>query len=320
MKILLTGGSGFIGSATCEYFKGLNIPLELFSREDYDSLCNYTPITVSLARSSDNGQKILSRISGCDIAIHLAAKAHDTKSTSVKNFEKLLAEYRRVNVDGTINLARMCIQAGVKRFIYISSIKVNGESTRLNEPFTRESPPNPVDPYGISKYEAEQGLLEIAKESGLEVVIIRPPLVYGAGVKANFMSLVRLIKTNLPIPLGSFSKNFRSFVSLENLIDLIHLTIEHRDAKNDIFLISDGHDLSTADLIREISLAMNKNCRLFPAPFFLLDLIFAVFGKSYKLKKLQESLQVNFDYTTMVLGWKPMSSVKEGFKRLVKNV
>ena len=320
MKILLTGGSGFIGSAICEYFKGLNIPLELFSREDYDSLCNYTPITVSSARSSDNSQKILSRIYGCDIVIHLAAKAHDTKSTSVKNFEKLLAEYRQVNVDGTINLARMCIQAGIKRFIYISSIKVNGESTRLNEPFRRKSPPNPVDPYGISKYEAEQGLLEIAKESELEVVIIRPPLVYGVGVKANFMSLVRLIKTNLPIPLGNFSKNFRSFVSIENLIDLIHLTMEHRDAKNDIFLISDGYDLSTADLIREISLAMDKRCILLRVPPIVLRVFFRIIGRHDQLSRLMQNLQIDISYTSEVLGWQPVYTMQKSLKMLFKNL
>ena len=320
MKILLTGGSGFIGGAIREYFQELKIPLEVFPREDYANLCTCRHIELGLEMLSDDSQKILNKISGFDIVIHLAAKAHDTKSTSVKNFEKLLAEYRRVNVDGTINLARLCLQAGVKRFIYISSIKVNGESTMLNEPFRRESTPNPVDPYGISKHEAELSLLAIANESELEVVIIRPPLVYGPGVKANLMSLIRLIKTNLPIPLGCFSKNFRSFVSLENLINLIHLTMEHRNAKNDIFLVSDGNDLSTVDLIREISLAMNKKCRLWPVPLVWLELLFAILGKSHKLNRLKESLQVNFDYTTAVLGWRPISSVKEGFKKLVKNV
>ena len=320
MKILLTGGSGFIGEAICNYFYALNISSRKLSRESYDGLCNINPIKLDSFIRSPKGQDFLDKLSGCDVVIHLAAKVHETKSADKKNFENLLEDYRRVNVNGTINLARMCNHAGVRRFVYISSIKVNGESTTRNNSFRRESTPNPIGPYAISKYEAEKGLLDIAKNSDLEVVIIRPPLVYGIGVKANFMSLVRLISCNIPLPLGALSKNLRSFVALDNLINLIHIACNHKNAKNDIFLISDGNDLSTVDLLIEIYSAMGKRKKIFYIPIFCLELIFTVFGRREQLRRLKESLQVNIDYTTTVLGWRPVVSMNDVLKGVVKNI
>jgi nucleoside-diphosphate-sugar epimerase len=320
MRIFLTGGSGFIGVAICKYFNTLDISLKQLSRQSYENLCNIKPIKLTPFIASTEGQNILDGISGCDAVIHLAAKVHDTRPTGNKSFEKLLEDYRKVNVDGTINLARMCIHAGVKRFVYISSIKVNGESTTPNNPFRRESPPRPIGPYAISKYEAEIGLLEIAKNSDLEVVIIRPPLVYGVGVKANFMSLLKLISCNLPIPLGALSKNLRSFVALDNLINLIHIVLNHKNAKNDIFLVSDGNDLSTVDLLVKIYSAMGKKQKILNVPLFLLELCFGVIGCRAKLRRLKENLQVNIDYTIDVLGWRPVDSMNHTLKVLLKNV
>lgn len=320
MTILVTGGSGFIAKGLCKYLKGINTPVKLLSREDFSILCNLSPFESSLPEVVNKQCQLVKSLSDCEVVIHLAAKAHDTRPIFWKNFEYLLAEYRRINVGGTLNLARMCSQAGIKRFIYLSSIKVNGESTLLNSPFRRESPPNPTDPYGISKYEAEKGLLEIAKQTGLEVVIIRPPLVYGIGVKANFMSLIRLISSGAPIPLGAISHNFRSFVSLDNLIDLIHLTIRHPSAKNDIFLISDGHDVSTSDLVCEISLAMDKRCMLLRVPLIVLRVFFGMIGRHDQLSRLMQNLQIDISYTSEVLGWQPVYTMQKSLKGLFKKL
>jgi len=316
MTILVTGGSGFIGRALCQYFKELNIPLNFLTREAYSTLCNIAPLGSSLQDVTIKHNQLFKTLSDSHAVIHLAAKAHDTRLISENNFEFLLEEYRRVNVNGTLNLARMCAQLGVKRFIYISSIKVNGESTLLNAPFRRESLPNPTDPYGISKHEAEKGLLEIARATGLEVVIIRPPLVYGYGVKANFMTLIRLVNSGAPIPFGAISKNLRSFIAVENLIDLIYLTISHPSAKNDIFLVSDGRDFSTAELVLEIAMALNKKCIMLPIPLIALKVFFRMIGRRDILMRLMENLQIDIGYTARVLGWQPTHTMRSSLKGL----
>jgi nucleoside-diphosphate-sugar epimerase len=242
--------------------------------------------------------------------IHAAARAHIMKDEVADP----LAEYRRVNVDGTLNLARQAAAAGVKRFIFISSIKVNGEQTPLGQPFTADDTPAPEDAYGISKWEAEQGLQQLATETGMEVVIIRPPLVYGPGVKGNFASMIKLVAKGLPFPLGAIH-NQRSLVAVDNLVDLIITCIDHPVAANQVFLAGDGQDLSTTELLRGVAKAMGKPARLIPVPSSLLMLGATLLGKKAVAQRLLGSLQVDIAKARNLLGWEPPVSVEEGLER-----
>jgi nucleoside-diphosphate-sugar epimerase len=246
------------------------------------------------------------------VVIHTAARAHIMKD----EVPDPLAEYRKVNLEGTLNLARQAAQAGVKRFIFISSIKVNGEQTPLGKPFTPEDTPAPEDPYGISKYEAEQGLQQLAQETGMEVVIIRPPLVYGPGVKGNFASMVRLVEKGIPLPLGAIH-NKRSLVALDNLVDLIITCIDHPAAANQVFLAGDGEDLSTTELLRGVANAMGKPARLIPVPAGVLMLGATVLGKKAMAQRLLGSLQVDISKAREVLGWEPVVSVETALETAV---
>jgi nucleoside-diphosphate-sugar epimerase len=222
-----------------------------------------------------------------------------------------LGQYREVNVEGTLNLARQAANANVKRFIFVSSIKVNGESTLPGKPFTADDQPGPEDPYSISKWEAEIGLNRLANENGMEVVIIRPPLVYGPGVKANYLRMMRWINRGLPLPFGTID-NKRSLVALGNLVDLIITCIEHPAAANQIFLAGDGQDVSTTELLRSIGRALYKPARLFPCPVSLLSVAAALLGKKDMVQRLTDSLQVDISRTRSLLGWEPPLSLEEG--------
>jgi len=225
-----------------------------------------------------------------------------------------LAEYRCINVDATIYLARQAAAAGVKRFIFISSIKVNGEATFYGKQFLPTDEPRPRDAYGLSKMEAEQGLMELASETGLEVVIIRPPLVYGAGVKGNFASMIKLVERGFPLPLGAIH-NKRSLVGIDNLVDLIIRCIDHPAAANQVFLAGDGKDLSTTELLRGVGEAMGNPARLIPVPAGLLQLGATLLGKKAMAQRLLESLQVDISKTCELLDWKPPYTVDEGLRR-----
>jgi len=225
-----------------------------------------------------------------------------------------LAEYRLVNVEGTLNLARQAAAAGIKRFIYISSIKVNGESTPLGKPFLSSDIPEPEDPYGVSKREAEQGLMQLAADTGMEVVIIRPPLVYGPGVKGNFATMIKLIDKGLPLPLGAVH-NKRSLVGVDNLVDLIIRCIDHPAAANQVFLAGDGEDLSTTELLRGVANAMGKPARLIPVPVGLLQLSATLLGKEAVAQRLLGSLRVDITKTCELLDWRPPYTVEEGLQR-----
>ena len=209
------------------------------------------------------------------VVIHTAARAHIMKDEVADP----LAEYRRVNVDGTLNLARQAAGAGVKRFIFISSIKVNGEQTPLGQPFTADDTPAPEDAYGISKFEAEQGLLQLAAETGMEIVIVRPPLVYGQGVKGNFANMIKMMEKGLPLPLGAIN-NQRSLVAVDNLVDLIITCIDHPAATNQVFLAGDGDDISTTDLLRGVAKAIGKPSHLIPVPSSVLMFAATFLGKN----------------------------------------
>lgn len=249
-----------------------------------------------------------------DVVIHCAARVH----VMLEQATDPLIEFRRINVEGTLNLARQAALGGVRRFIFLSSIKVCGEVTRSGWSFTADDPVSPSDPYGISKLEAEQGLLALAKESGMEVVIIRPVLVYGPGVKANFLSMMKWLNKRAPLPFGSIH-NRRSLVALDNLVDLIVTCIDHTAAANQVFLVSDGEDMSTTDLLRRLGDAMVKPARLIPVPAWLLKLGAMLIGKKAMAQRLCSSLQVDITKTRELLGWTPPVSVDEALRKTAKH-
>jgi len=226
-----------------------------------------------------------------------------------------LAEFHRVNVEGSAALARQAAVAGVRRFVILSSVKVNGEFTDAGQPFTADDVPAPEDPYGVSKYEAEQLLRQIAAKTGMEVVIIRPPLVYGPGAKANFESMMRWLARGVPLPLAAVTENRRSLVALGNLVDLIVTCLHHPAAANQTFLVSDGEDLSTAELLKRMSAAMGKPARLFYVPPALLKLGATLLNKPGIYQRLCGSLQLDINKTRQLLDWTPPVSVDEGLRR-----
>ena len=261
-KVLITGVNGFVGKTLGDELvtKGFNVNGAVRSVMSVDFPGAITKFVIKDIDSKTDWQKALE---GVDVVIHLAARVHVMKDTAID----ALAEFRRVNVEGTLNLARQAVEAGVQRFIFISSIKVNGEGTILGQPYTAEDQPAPVDPYGISKREAEDALRQLASETGMEVVIIRPPLIYGPGVKANFQSMMRWLDKGIPLPLGAIH-NQRSLVALDNLIDLIVTCIHHPAAANQIFIAGDGEDLSTTELLQRMAAALGKKAWLIPVPSF----------------------------------------------------
>jgi lipopolysaccharide/colanic/teichoic acid biosynthesis glycosyltransferase/dTDP-4-dehydrorhamnose reductase len=251
-------------------------------------------------------------LAGVQVVVHTAACVHVMNNMSAEAVEN----FQLVNVQGTLNLARQASLVGVKRFVFVSSIKVNGDSTMPGSFFTAEDSPSPMDAYGISKMEAEQCLREIAMQTGMEFVIIRPPLVYGPGVKANFASLIRLLKGGVPLPLGAVN-NQRSLVALENLIDLLVICLTHPAAANQTFLVSDGEDVSTTDLLRRLAHAMSRSARLIPIPANFLTLGAAMLGRQDLAQRLCGSLQVDIEKTRRLLEWTPPISLDEGLKRTI---
>lgn len=307
MKVLVTGATGFLGRRLCVTLK-TNPEVELTAcvREaqamKVDSVADISSID-----SETVWEEVLK---GQDVVIHAAARVHIMKD----EVDDPLDEYRKVNVGGTLNLARQAATAGIKRFVFISSIKVNGEQTIKGRRFMAEDIPAPQDAYGISKSEAEQGLHKIAADTDLEVVIIRPPLVYGPGVKGNFARMIKLIAKGLPLPLGAIN-NQRSLVAVDNLVDLIITCIVHPAAANQVFLAGDGNDLSTTDLLRAVSQAMGKPSRLIPVPLSFIMLAATLFGKRAVAYRLLGSLQVDISKARHLLGWEPPISVDEGLHR-----
>jgi UDP-glucose 4-epimerase len=251
---------------------------------------------------------------GVQGVVHLAARVHVMDECSADP----LAEFRRVNVAGTLNLARQAAAAGVQRFIFLSSVKVNGEMTRPGRAFTATDAPAPEDPYGISKLEAEQGLRQIEAQTGMAVVIVRPPLIYGPGVKANFARMIRWVARGLPLPLGAVTENRRSLVALDNLVDLLALCLTHPAAVGQTFMVSDGEDLSTASMLRRLALAMGKTARLMPLPVALLEFGARLVGRQAMAQRLLGSLQVDSRPTCERLGWRPPLSVDQALAIAVR--
>jgi len=310
-KLLITGGTGFIGKAICENLKSHNYLINITSRNKH--LTKHKGLMAHNIGEIDQKTNWIDALDGVNYVIHCAAKTHVLKDLKKNS----LFAFRKVNVEGTINLAKQAAAYGVKRLILLSSIKVNGEKTLESSIFKYNDIPNPEDAYGISKWEAEQGLWEISKQTGLEVVIIRAPLVYGRSVKGNLKRLIKLIKSGTPLPL-SLVKNQRSLIGIDNLVDMIIRCIDHPDASGKTFLVSDGEDLSTPDLLKHIATAMGRPVRLFPFPISLLKLFGFVMGKSSEIDKLTGSLQLDSDYTRKILNWSPPLSVEEGIRRMVK--
>lgn len=305
--LLVTGAGGFIGHALVQKLvalPGFSVTVATRSPDRQGTLRCFA--LGSFSDLTDWSEAL----AGQKVVIHSAARAHIMNEESVDS----LAEYRRVNVEGTLNLARQAAKVGVKRFIFISSIKVNGEKTSLDKPFTADDLPSPQDAYGQSKLEAEHGLQQLAVETGIEVVIIRPPLVYGAGVKGNFASMIQLVAKGIPLPLGAVH-NQRSLVALDNLVDLIITCVDHPAAANQVFLAGDGQDLSTTELLRGVSRAMGRSLWLIPVPAFLLRMGAKVLGKQAMADRLLGSLRVDISKARELLGWQPPVSVDEGLRR-----
>lgn len=307
MHILLTGASGFLGRHIAErIMRNDSFELVAAVRANID-----LPVTqVCIPDGLDHDTDWSAALKGQDIVIHAAARAHIMNDESVDP----LAEYRRVNVAGTLRFAQQAVEHGIKRFIFISSIKVNGEGTSFDRPYRVDDAPKPEDAYGVSKLEAESALLQLGSESGMEVVIVRPPLVYGPGVKGNFASMIRLVQKGIPLPFGAVH-NKRSLVGVDNLVDLIVRCIDHPAAANQVFLAGDGEDVSTTELLRRVGLAMGKPTRLVPIPAGILQFGATLVGKKAMAQRLLGSLQVDISKTCEMLDWKPPYTVDEGLRR-----
>lgn len=311
MKILVTGGSGFVGRALIEALVKLNGVKVVATYRD-DNTLDIPNIEIVDIGNISECEKWESILVGVDIVIHTAARAHVMNDIA----KDPLAEYRATNVQGTLKLAKQASEVGVKRFIFISSIKVNGKSTSEGNPFKFNDLPNPKDPYGVSKYEAEIGLKEICADVKMEFVIIRPPLVYGLGVKANFSAMMSLAKKNLPLPLGAID-NKRSFVALSNLVDLIKTCIDHKNASNQIFLVSDGSDISTSELLKIMIKSYDKKPWLIPIPVNWILILGKVLGKKNTVDRLCCNLQVDIEHTKSTLGWEPKFCIEDVLSKLV---
>ncbi|PQP03261.1 NAD-dependent dehydratase [Pseudomonas frederiksbergensis] len=299
-KVLVTGAGGFVGGALVSRLLVDGKYLPIAAARGATSLVGLCPVvSLDLAEAG-----VMPSLDSVQVVVHAAARVHVMSETATD----ALAMFRNINVDGTLRLARRAAESGVARFIFISSIKVNGESTATGQAFTADSVPAPVDPYGVSKYEAEEGLKQLGRETGMEVVIIRPPLVYGPGVKANFLSMMQWLGKGLPLPLGAID-NRRSLVAIGNLVDLIVTCIEHPAAANQTFLVSDGKDLSTTQLLRHLAQALGRKPLLVPIPEGVLSMVASVLGRQAIAQRICGSLQVNIDKNRDVLGWVPPVNV-----------
>lgn len=310
MKVLVTGANGFVGRGLLgvlrrDYRVG---PVALV-RHPATDVAEGVEKRVGGALEDRDGRKEV--LDGIDTVVHLAARAHVLDEPEADPLEA----FRRVNVEGTLRLARQAADAGVRRFVFVSSIGVNGNETA--RPFTESDEPSPDESYAVSKREAEDGLREMAVETGLELVIIRPPLVYGPGAPGNFGSLLHWVHKGVPLPLGAVTQNRRSLVALDNLVDLIVTCLSHPAATGETFLVADGEDLSTAGLLRKVGDALERPARLVPVPVWMLWAGASALGKGEMARRLLGSLQVDASKAREVLGWVPPVSLDEGLRRAV---
>ncbi|MDR3157531.1 MAG: SDR family oxidoreductase [Zoogloeaceae bacterium] len=307
MKILVTGANGFIGAALSDHLSA--------GGNDVTRAARVARSAGELAIGDINAKTDWrAALAGCDVVAHLAARAHVMFETAADP----LAAFRRINTEGTLNLARQAAASGARRFVFVSSIKVNGESTTGRAPFSEADEAAPVDAYAISKREAEQGLLAIGRETGMEIVRIRPPLVYGPGVKGNFAALSRWARRGIPLPLGAI-RNRRSFLALENLARFIALCadLSCTEAANRLFLISDGEDVSTTELLRRIARAHDKKPWLLPVPESWLRLAARGLGRKAIADRLLDSLAID-NSQARALGWRPVVSMNEQLRKMTE--
>ena len=307
MKILVTGATGFVGRALCAHLQQQGYEVHAAIRAPADGLPVSRVVTL---QALDQETDWADALRGVDVVVHLAARVHVMHDTAVDP----ALEFRKANVDATLHLARQAAKAGVKRMVFMSSVKANGESTLPGHPFKESDAPNPQDAYGRSKWEAEQGLQQIATETGLDVVIIRSPLVYGPGVKANFASLMRLVARAWPLPLGGIH-NHRSLVGLGNLVDFVTTCVAHPQAANQTVLVSDGQGLTPTGWVRAMAHAARVPARLLPVPARLLLLAGNCLGQGAAMHRLCDNLQLDITKAKTRLGWVPSYSVSTGLEQ-----
>ena len=312
--IAVTGAAGFVGAALCGelYSRGFAVRSVVRSLHSAEPASGVEQIAVS---NLDAATDWSSALGGVDCVIHCAARAHVMHETEAD----ALAAYRSVNVDGSRRLAEQAAAAGVRRLVYLSSIKVNGESTDgLPRPFgARNDEVNPEDSYGVSKWEAEQALWAVAASTCLEVVVVRPPLVYGPSVKGNLARLLKLVRLGVPLPFGAV-QNQRSLIGLDNLVDLLIRCVDHPAAAGQTLLVSDGEDISTPDLLRYMANALGRSASLLPVSVALLRLGGRALGKQAEIDRLVGSLKIDSRHTRELLDWNPPVSVAEGIRRMVQ--
>jgi len=311
MNLLVTGANGFIGSKLCE--KVLNIGWHVRGTVRPSTYRNNLPSDIDVVPIEEIGpltdwSKVMS---GVDTVVHLAARVHVINDIAADVSDA----YGSVNVAGTERLARMAAASGIRRFIYLSTVKVNGEGR--SSPYTEKDNPKPIDPYGISKWESEKRLHEIINHTELEVVILRPPMVYGPGVKANFLRLLNVVERGIPLPLANVN-NHKSLIYLENLLDAIVTCVNHPKAAGQTFLVSDDRDLSTPELIRLMAQAMGRKVRLFSFPPDMLKIMGKITGRSAEIDRLLGSLCVDSSKIRRMLEWKPPYNIEEGIRETAK--
>lgn len=306
-RVLVTGASGFVGRRLTATLVASGRDVRAALRTSVFSPAFAVGSEAVMVGDLEATTDWRTALDGVDGVVHLAARVHVMQDTA----SDPLAEFRRVNVAGTLNLARQAALAGVRRLVFVSSVKVNGEGTMPGRPYTADDVPAPLDAYGVSKHEAEVGLREIAKATGLEITIIRPVLVYGPGVGANFLAMMRWLYRGVPLPLGAIH-NRRSLIAVDNLADLILTCLDHPGAANQVFLASDGEDVSTTELLRRTAQALGKPECLLPVPVPLLNLAARLLGKQDFAQRLCGSLQVDIGKTRAMLEWTPPLSLQAG--------
>jgi len=309
MKILVTGASGFVGRVLC---KALHEQAYTLIAADYKTQSLNDQLERVVVGELDSHTDWSVALHEVDVVIHLAARVHVMKETVADPS----SAFRKANVDGALHLASEAARVGVKRFIFMSSVKVNGESSLIGKPFVETCPTNPQDAYGSSKLEAEQGLFKIAQSTAMEVVVIRSPLVYGEGVKANFASLIRTVKSGLPLPFGAIH-NKRSFVYVDNLVSLILCCINHPAAANQLFFVSDGSNLSTPELISKLANSLGIKPVLMPIPQKVIEFTANLIGKKNLVQRLCGNLEVDITKAKDLLNWDPPYTMEEGLKKTV---
>lgn len=306
-SILVTGSTGFVGRLLCNRLlsQGVSVRGTILTPDPPASFAaGLSPVVI---KPLESGTQWHHALAGINTVIHLAARVHLMDDPSADP----IVEFRRVNVDGTARLASEAVKSGVRRFVFVSTIKVNGEES--SHPYTPDSIPRPVDAYGLSKWEAEQQLWQIAEKTGMEVVIIRPTLVYGPGVKANFLNLMKALQREIPLPLASLT-NKRSLIYVDNLVDALVTCATHPAAAGKTYLVSDGEDVSTPELIRRTASALDVPSRLFHVPPSLMRIAGKLIGKSILVDRLIGSLTVDISKIRVELGWQPPFTMQEGLK------